>query len=204
MGRSAGRPAVLVFLGLSWAAAAQAHVGPPFPIVENQAAGPYIVSVWAHPDIGVGVFYVILDAGPGATLPEKNDVQVCVQPLDGRLPERCYPAEREATRDRVQYDAQVEFDQRDHWRLRVTASGANGEGEVRAEVESTPPGLGVWDLLLYGFPFILFGGLWLLVALRRGRRRRRGVAVAAPTANGAAAVPAPEASANGTGLCNLH
>jgi hypothetical protein len=53
------------------------------------------------------------------------------------------------------------------WHVRVNVSGANGAGEVTADVEATPPGFGAWDLLIYGFPFLLFGMLWLYAALRR-------------------------------------
>ena len=31
-------------------AVAQAHSGPPFPIVSNQTSGAYTVSVWTDPD----------------------------------------------------------------------------------------------------------------------------------------------------------
>ena len=172
MNRSAGRVGALILVWLACTSAAQAHIGPPFPIVQDQVAGPYKISVWTHPDIGLSAFYVILDPAPGATTPDKNDVEVYVQPVDGRLPEVGYPAAREANRGKVQYDAQVEFDQRDMWRVRVTVAGANGKGEVEAQVESTPT-FAFWDLLFYGFPFILFGGLWLVVALGRARRQRR-------------------------------
>jgi hypothetical protein len=64
----------------------------------------------------------------------------------------------------------VEFDQQEMWKVRVHVSGAGGSGEVIAEVEATPPGFGAWDLLWYGFPFLLIGALWLYGALRRRRR----------------------------------
>jgi hypothetical protein len=135
----------------------------------DQRVGPYIVSVWTHPDVGVGQFYVILEVPPGATLPEANEVKVCVQPQSGRLPEACYSGTRQNLRNRVQYYAEVEFDQQEMWRVRVEVNGSNGGGEVSAEVEATPPGFGPWDLLIYGFPFLVFGMLWLYAALRRRR-----------------------------------
>jgi hypothetical protein len=39
-------------------------------------------------------------------------------------------------------------------------------------VEATPPGYGRWDLLLYLFPFLGVGFLWLKAFLR-GRRRNK-------------------------------
>jgi hypothetical protein len=174
------RTAALVVLWLAAVSVARAHFGPPFPVIQDQESGPYNISVWAHPDIGTSAFYVILEPAPGTRAPEQNDVRIFVQPVDGRLPEVGYQAERDAGPNQMRYDAQVEFDQRDLWRVRVTASGANGKGEVQTQVESTPT-FGPWDLLFYGFPFLLFGGLWLLVALRRARCGSRRAAVGAET-----------------------
>jgi hypothetical protein len=148
---------------------AWAHEGPPFPIVMDQRAGPYVVSVWTDPDVGVGKFFVILEGISGTALPEQNAVEVCVQPESGRLPEACYSATRQNLRNRVQYYAEVDFDQQEMWRVRVRVNGSNGGGEVTAPVEATPPGFGPWDLLIYGFPFLLFGLLWLYAAQRRWR-----------------------------------
>jgi hypothetical protein len=163
---------------------ARAHVGPPFPIVASQRAGPYVISVWAHPDLGRGAFYIFLDAPPGATLPEENEVQVSVQPLTGRLPEATYAALRQDVRDKVQFYAEAEFDQQELWRVRVRVSGAGGTGEVVSEVEPTPTTYGRWDLLIYAFPFVLFGAVFLCAALRR---RRRLVGAAASRTRGASA-----------------
>jgi hypothetical protein len=172
---------------------AQAHQGPPIPIVMDQRVGPYIVSVWTDPDVGVGRFWVFLEAAPGAALPEENAVEVCVQPMSGRLQEACYPATRQEERNRVQYYTEVDFDQQEMWRVRVRVSGAAGGGEVTAQVEATPPGYGRWDLLIYAFPFMLFGLLWLAVALRR---RRRSIAESDPASrlavpNGSVHSPLP-------------
>lgn len=147
------------------------HEGPPFPIVMDKEAGPYVISVWTDPDIGIGTFYVILAAKEGTTLPEENKVEICVQPTSGRLPEKCYSGTRQNLRNRIQYYGEVEFDKQEMWKVRVRVNGASGTGEVKAEVEATPPGFGVWDFLLYGLPFVLFGMLWLYAALRRRRRR---------------------------------
>jgi hypothetical protein len=157
-----------VALGLALAGSGRAHQGPPFPIVMDYKTGPYTVSVWTDPDIGIGRFFVLL--GPNAT--EARDavvdkVTVCVRPQSGRLPEVCYIAARQEERGREQYYAEVEFDRQEIWDVRVTVAGPDGSAEVTAAVEATPPGFGAWDLLLYGFPFILFGGLWAYAALRR-------------------------------------
>ena len=43
----------------------RAHNGPPFPIIVDKRIGPCIVSLWTHPDIGIGTFWVIVDPPPG-------------------------------------------------------------------------------------------------------------------------------------------
>ena len=172
MRRAILHAAVLTALWLGHIPAAHAHEGPPFPLVVDRKAGPYVISIWTDPDVGVGTFFVILEHAPGTTLPAENKVEVCVQPTNGRLPEACYPGTLQDLRGRVQYEVKVEFDRQEMWRVRVHVSGANGAGEVFAEVEATPAGFGAWDLLIYGFPFVLFGLLWLAAALR-GRRSSR-------------------------------
>ncbi len=187
MGRTAASVAGAIALWLAFVSAARAHVGPPFPIIEHQKAGPYLVSVWTHPDVGTGTFYVILEAAPGTTLPAENHIEVCVQPKSGRLPERCYPAQRQDLRHQVQYYAEVEFDQQELWIVQVRINGPDGGGDLLSEVEPTPPGFGSWDLLFYGFPFVLFGLLWLCVALRRQRPRRSGPAAGTRSSSGGTA-----------------
>jgi hypothetical protein len=168
---------LLFLLGLGGPPPAAAHQGPPFPVFVDQAAGSYVVSLWADPDIGTGTFWITLDPQPGKTLPSDTAVEVIVRPLSGRLPEARYSAPRQHVRDQQQYLARVPFDTQDHWRVRILLHGTLGTGEVVAEVESTPPGLGPLDLLLYLFPFAAVGFLWLRAALvRRGGRvvTRRG------------------------------
>jgi hypothetical protein len=136
----------------------------------DQKQGPYVISVWTDPDVGVGKFFVVLAPATGTTLPDGITVEVCVQPSDDRLAEACYSATRQDLRDRVQYYAEVEFDRQQMWKVRVRVNIQSGPVEVNSQVEATPPGYGRWDLLIYSFPFILFGGLWLYAALKRRPR----------------------------------
>jgi hypothetical protein len=170
MRRALGCMAGLASVWLAPSPVAHAHEGPPFPIVMDRRAGPYVVSVWTDPDVGIGTFYVILAPAPRTTLSAEHKVEVCVQPASGRLAEVCYAGTRQSMRDRVQFFTEVEFDQQEMWNVRVRVSGSEGAEEVVAEVEATPPGFGAWDLLIYGFPFILFGALWLYATLRRRRQ----------------------------------
>lgn len=150
---------------------AEAHEGPPFPILMDAAAGPHVVSVWADPDIGEATFYVIVEDASGRQPSDLSTVALWVEPTTGRLARATYAAQRQKVRNRVQYMAAPHFDQRDQWRVGIVLTSSDGStAELLTQVESTPPGYGAWDLAVYGAPFGLVGGLWLLALLRRSRR----------------------------------
>lgn len=139
---------------------ARAHQGPPFPILEDQHAGPYTVSVWTDPDVGTGTFFVILEP------PAKARVRIGLQPVSGRLPEKIYEAQPVRSSDR--YSAAAPLDKAEMWRVRVLLDGPAGAGELKTEVEATPDGtLGPLASLIYLLPFAGVGLLWLKAALRR-------------------------------------
>jgi hypothetical protein len=174
-------PSWLAGLAVLWGATASpcmAHEGPPYPILVDERAGPYATSVWADPDVGTGTFYIILDATPGAVLPEIKSVKVRIRPVSGRLPETCHPASRQRIQNRVQYYVEVPFDSQEMWRVSIVVEGYRGGGEVVTEVEATPPGLGRWDLAIYLFPFVLIALIWMHGALRG----RRGLSAVTPIA----------------------
>ncbi len=151
--------------------AARAHDGPPFPLLVDEITGPYKVSVWAHPDIGAGAFWVFVELADGGKV-EDVEVTVSVTPKSGRLPEASYQARTEETGRRVQYQAEVEFDAQEYWQVRFQVAGPAGKGELTSEVEATPPGLGQWDFAMYLFPFVLLAGLWVFGVIRYRHRRR--------------------------------
>jgi hypothetical protein len=161
-------------IGSSFASAIQAsaHEGPPYPILVDKMIGPCLVSVWADPDVGVGTYFIILDPPQGGTLPEDVTVEIGVQPVSGRLAEARYNAEREALRGRTQFKAEIPFDAQERWLTRIFLKSSQGGGEASVEVEVTPPGYGRWDLLLYLFPFLAVGFLWLKAFLRRRSRNK--------------------------------
>jgi hypothetical protein len=150
--------------GILPARPAQAHEGPPFAILVDRRAGPYVVDVWGDPDIGTATFFVLLETAP----PAGTAVRLGVRPVSGRLPEVTYPAEAQAVRQGARYFTQAALDRGEMWRFRVLLDGPAGRGELAGEVLATPAGsLGPIDLLIYSFPFLAVGFLWLKAVLRR-------------------------------------
>jgi hypothetical protein len=162
-----GRLCAALALALVCAARAAAHDGPPYAILVDKSLGPAVASVWADPDVGTGTFFIILEPAPGAALPEEIKIDIAVRPLDNHAAEAVHAAAREAVRGRVQYMAEIPFDAEGPWHVRVLLQSPSGGGEIATDVEVTPDGLGRWDLLIYLFPFLLVGALWLRAVTRR-------------------------------------
>jgi len=159
-----------ITLLLCWLPLASAHTGPPTPILVDHMIGPYPVSVWADPEVGTGTFFIRLEPPSDGAIPGDTTVQIGVQPVSGRLAEARYAARRQEVGGRPQYQIEVPFDAQELWRVRVIVQSSDGSGEAMVDVEATPPGLGHWDVLLYLFPFLTVGFLWLQVVLYRRRR----------------------------------
>jgi hypothetical protein len=154
------------------APSAAAHNGPPFPIITDQHVGPCIISLWTHPDIGTGTFFVMVDPVPGGTVPKDLKIQIGVQPVSGRTPEAVYSAWIESLRGQLEYKTEVQFDQQDFFKVRLILSSSAGNGEAFSQVEATPLGFGRWDLLLYLLPFLGVGFLWVNAIAKRRRLRK--------------------------------
>ena len=152
---------------------ARAHNGPPFPIIENQKVGPCIISLWTHPDVGTGTFFVLVDPLPGSKIPDDLKIGIGIQPESGRLPEVVYTATREGNRGQVEFKALTEFDRDEFWRVRLALQSVQGGGEILSRVEATPPGFGRWDLLLYLLPFLAVAFLWFRGMTRTRSRRKK-------------------------------
>jgi hypothetical protein len=155
-------------LPLLLALPAEAHNGPPFPIIENRKMAGCVISLWTHPDIGTGTFFVLVDPVPGGKIPDGLKVEIGIRPESGRLAEVVYPAIREDSRGQVEYNASAQFDRDEFYRVRLVLRNSQGTEEALARVEATPPGYGRWDLLLYLLPFLAIAFLWF-----RGMSRRR-------------------------------
>jgi len=163
----------LVLFACCACSAAWAHIGPPYPIMQNRKIGPFSVEVWSNPDVGTGSFYVIIDPPKGGSVPADMKVQVAVQPISRRLPEATYGAWREKLLDHVEFKTVVPFDREETWHIRVLLASSVASGETDTDVQVTPTLLGRWDLLLFLLPFVGIGVLWFKAAsVRRDRKRR--------------------------------
>lgn len=140
--------------------------------------GPYVVSLWTHPDVGTGTFLVLVDPLPGGKIPDDLKIGIGVQPESGRLPEVVYTAARDNTRGQIEYKTLADFDRDEFWRIRLVLQSSQGGGEALSRVEATPPGFGRWDLLLYVLPFLAVAFLWFRGITRTRRRRNKKLQVA--------------------------
>lgn len=159
---------VLFLLLLIPVTPASAHNGPPFPIVENRTVGSCVISLWTHPDVGTGTFFVFVQPVAEGSIPKDLKIQIGIQPESGRLPEVVYSTEEDDSGGQLQYKAVVQFDRDEFWRVRLVVQSSQGHEEIFSRVEATPVGFGKWDLLFFLLPFLLIVFLWL-----RGMSRRR-------------------------------
>ena len=167
---------LFALIAVCFSVPAQAHIGPPYPIMQNRKVGPFNVEVWSNPDVGTGSFYVVIDPPKGSsiTVPPDMKVQVSVQPVSKRLPVATYNTWREKLLDHVEFKAVVPFDKEETWHVHITFSSATANGEADTDVQVTPTLLGRWDLLIFLLPFAGIGVLWFKAAtVRRSRGRRR-------------------------------
>ena len=159
---------------------AQAHSGPPFPVVSNRPTGPYIVSVWTDPDAtddrtAAGQFWILVaPADAKRALPEATRAEVSASPSD-----RKGETERRRT-DPVRGDlarqfAAVVLDHEGPFAVHVTIDGPLGRADLDTMVDATydlrpAPAM----LVVYLIPFLLVGFLWgkQLLQRRPGRATR--------------------------------
>jgi hypothetical protein len=163
---------VAATLALVFALPAEAHNGPPFPIIENRKMTGCVISLWTHPDIGTGTFFVLVDPVPGGKIPGDLKVEIGIQPESERLAEIVYSAIRQDSRGQVEYNASAQFDRDEFYRVRLVLRSSQGREEALSRVEATPPGYGRWDLLLYLLPFLAVAFLWFRGMSRRRRHNR--------------------------------
>jgi hypothetical protein len=164
--------AALLFV-LHGSTLAWAHIGPPYPIMQDRKIGPLSISVWSNPDVGTGSFFIIIHSQNGTPVPPDLKVQVAVQPVSKRLPEKMYDSWREKVRNEIEFKTVVPFDKEETWHIRILLASSAISGEAATDVAVTPPGLGRWDLLLFLLPFLGIGILWLKAAsIKRNKKKR--------------------------------
>jgi len=157
----------------STSALAHDHHAPPARVITDEQVGPWIISVWAQQHMDTGMFFVKVRPSSGTTVPTLPDdltVEIGVQPASHNSPETFYAASRETPDG--QYAAEAPFDGEKSWQIRVRLQSSRGVNETTTYIGAAPPGSGTWQFLLYSFPFLSMGGLWLRVYwLRRGLKR---------------------------------
>lgn len=149
-----------------------AHEGPPFPIIVDEEVGPYLVSVWTDPDIGIGTFFVVFEPkSDDHSTDDITSVTIGVEPISGRLDEAVYEFEPQWVRNGARYWTEVEFDKGEFWKVRISIVGDGFEKELHSEVEATPDGtIGPIGLLIYALPFVGIGILWFRAIIVRHRQ----------------------------------
>jgi hypothetical protein len=165
--------AAVAVLWLTASVVIRAHEGPPFPIVQDQIAGGYRVSLWTDPDTTDdrspgGQFWVRLaPARPAGTLPSGTRATVSVSPLDRQGPQE-QQAAAPVKGDVTNQFASLVMDHEGRFAVHVAITGPLGDATVDAQVAATynlrPPPL---LLLVYVAPFVAIGILWLRIVSKR-------------------------------------
>jgi hypothetical protein len=154
----------------SISALAHDHHAPPARIITDEQVGPWTISVWAQQHMDTGRFFVKVRPSSGTTIPDDLKVEVGVQPANQNSPETFHAASPDSQEE--QYTAEAPFDTEKSWQIRIRLQSSGGVNETTTYLGAAPPGSGTWQFLLYSFPFLSVGGLWLRVYwLRRGLKR---------------------------------
>ncbi len=163
-----------VIIGVMTASAGvRAHSGPPYPIVSNQIAGAYQISLWTDPDTtddgsAAGKFWVTMSpARKGVVLAPDTRVNVSIWPTDRQGSVRTGSADPVGHEPSSRFVALV-MDHEGPYSVRVKIEGPLGPADVEAAVDAT------YDLrprpimlALALMPFLLVGFLWVKLLLRR-------------------------------------
>ena len=151
-----------------------AHSGPPYPIVTERAIGSYVVSVWTDPDATNdgsrgGQFWVVLHEGAGRPAAAVTRVEIAVKPSDRD------GAWQRADGTAVNSDPTRRFvallmDHEGPYAVEVAVTSPSGRASFDATVEATYDARPApYLIVVYLLPFVLIGGLWLKLMMRRRR-----------------------------------
>jgi len=182
---TAVRAGLVVVWAIASASPANAHSGPPFPIVSTEAHGPYSISIWTDPDttdngVAAGQFWIIIEpSAKEVSVAEGTRATVSVRPLDSTPPAgpRASEVAMHATTEPVRGDvtnqfAVVTLDHEGSFAVHVDVDGPLGRAGVDSRIDATydlrpAPYMIAW----YLGPFVLAGLLWTRLLLRRRAAR---------------------------------
>jgi len=149
-----------------------AHSGPPYPILSDKVAGPYLISIWTDPDTtddgsAGGQFWIRIHLAGGGEVPPETRATVSIGTADRS------GSARTASASPVRGDVTNQFaalvmDREGPFGVLVTVEGPRGRAAVDSSVDATydlrpPRSL----LLIYLVPFVLVGLLWGRLLMRR-------------------------------------
>jgi len=163
--------ALVLLLG-ALSARVRTHSGPPYPIVSDQVAGPYLVSIWTDPDTTDngspgGRFWIRIHLAGGGELPPETRASVSISATNRPASARTSAA-APLHGDLTNQFAEVVMDHEGAFAVRVGIEGPRGAATVDSAVDATydlrpPRSL----LVLYLLPFVLVGLLWGRLLIRR-------------------------------------
>jgi len=165
---------VVAFMLTAFALRGGAHSGPPYPILSDQVAGAYLISVWTDPDTTDdgspgGQFWIRIHLVDGGEVPPKTQATVSISAVD-RLESARTESASPVRGDITNQFAAVEMDHEGSFGVLVKVEGPRGLATVVATVDATydlRPSRSL--LLVYLVPFVLVGLLWGRLLMRRRR-----------------------------------
>lgn len=165
---------VVAFMLTAFALRGGAHSGPPYPILSDQVAGAYLISVWTDPDTTDdgspgGQFWIRIHLVDGGEVPPKTQATVSISAVD-RLESARTGSASPVRGDITNQFAAVEMDHEGSFGVLVKVEGPRGLATVVATVDATydlRPSRSL--LLVYLVPFVLVGLLWGRLLMRRRR-----------------------------------
>jgi hypothetical protein len=164
------------FMLTAFSARVSGHSGPPYPILSDQVAGPYLISVWTDPDTTDdgsrgGQFWIRIHLADGGELPPRTQATVSIGALD-RMESARDASASPVNGDITNQFAALEMDHEGSFGVLVRVEGPRGRAAVTSSVDAT------YDLrpsrllfLVYLAPFVLVGLLWGRLLMRRRAMR---------------------------------
>ena len=165
---------VVAFMLTAFALRGGAHSGPPYPILSDQVAGAYLISVWTDPDTTDdgspgGQFWIRIHLVDGGEVPPRTQATVSISAVD-RLESARTGSASPVRGDLTNQFAAVEMDHEGSFGVVVNVEGPRGLATLVATVDATydlRPSRSL--LLVYLVPFVLVGLLWGRLLMRRRR-----------------------------------